>query len=812
MRKATDYIETTYTMFSEATRRDLMFRTAEDATFDGRIVTLDGRPLVTFGAGSYLGLEHDPRLKQGAIEATLRYGTQFPSSRAYVSAPLYQELETLLEEILGAPVLVSQSTAVGHQSALPILISDEDVVVLDQQVHFSVHQAMNQVRLQGTPVEIIRHNRMDELESSLERLRRKHRHIWYMADGVYSMFGDFAPYDDLKVLLDRYPQLYLYLDDAHGMSWTGPRGRGVALSRLPHERVVVAVSLNKSFSAAGGAIVVRDAMMRRKITLNTGSMIYSGPIQPPMLGAAVASAKIHLGPDLDELQAKLRERLALCNRLMLDRGLPLVSPTEAPIRFLGLGLPRVAFRMASRLMEEGFFANVATFPLIPMKKAGVRFNLSVNQTLDDIRGFVDAAARHLPAVLAEEQSSLEDVRRVFGLASADDRPTTKVERPRPPGPPLEHVTTIHDVPAHEWDGLLGDLGSFTTGGLALLEETFREQSREENNWRFHYFTARRPDGAPLLMTFFTEALWKVDMLAKPEVSRRIERVRATDPMYLTSRVLMMGSSITEGQHLFVDRSRPWKDAVRGLLDAVGRLQERCGAKFVVLRDFPSDDLEMDALMLDCGFTKHAMPESFVLDIDWTTDEGFLARLSRNGKRHQRNAVLAWEPAYEVEVFRKGASLPDAATLAHFYALYRQVKARAFEINTFDLPENLFERMLAHPEWELYALRLRPDHGGERGGLPVGVVAAFRGRSHYAPIVAGLDYRYVPSHGLYRQALLQAVRRAQHHGLRRVYLGMAAPLEKSRFGAKRIAGCAYVQAAEHYDLEVLASVMADTATS
>ncbi len=71
------------------------------------------------------------------------------------------------------------------------------------------------------------------------------------------MRGDFAPYAELRALLDRYPQLYLYVDDAHATSWYGKHGRGAALMELgTHERVVVALSLNKAFSAAGGAPLV----------------------------------------------------------------------------------------------------------------------------------------------------------------------------------------------------------------------------------------------------------------------------------------------------------------------------------------------------------------------------------------------------------------------------------------------------------------------------------------------------------------------------------------------------------------------------
>jgi 7-keto-8-aminopelargonate synthetase-like enzyme len=66
--------------------------------------------------------------------------------------------------------------------------------------------------------------------------------VWYIEDGLYSMLGDFAPFDELKQLLDKHPKLRLYIDDAHSTSWLGQHGRGVALEHSARdERVVVAL-------------------------------------------------------------------------------------------------------------------------------------------------------------------------------------------------------------------------------------------------------------------------------------------------------------------------------------------------------------------------------------------------------------------------------------------------------------------------------------------------------------------------------------------------------------------------------------------
>src|SRR5262245_15155204 len=157
--------------WSLAQARGLVRQVAEDERFDGRCITLRGKRLINFGSCSYLGLETDARLKTAACEAVLRYGVQFSSSRAYVRAPLYHEFEALLSEMVGgSPVVLAPTTSLGHLSALPVLVGDQDAVLYDIQVHASVQGALPELRLRGVPCEALRHNRMDRLEERVATL------------------------------------------------------------------------------------------------------------------------------------------------------------------------------------------------------------------------------------------------------------------------------------------------------------------------------------------------------------------------------------------------------------------------------------------------------------------------------------------------------------------------------------------------------------------------------------------------------------------------------------------------------------------
>jgi 7-keto-8-aminopelargonate synthetase-like enzyme len=116
-------------------------------------------------------------------------------------------------------------------------------------------------------------------------------------DGIYSMHGDVAPMGALRELLARHERLHLYIDDAHGMSWTGKHGRGHVLGdgRIA-ERMVVTVSLAKAFSASGGALIFPDRESARLVRTCGSTMIFSGPLQPARCWARASPRRASTSP------------------------------------------------------------------------------------------------------------------------------------------------------------------------------------------------------------------------------------------------------------------------------------------------------------------------------------------------------------------------------------------------------------------------------------------------------------------------------------------------------------------------------------
>jgi 7-keto-8-aminopelargonate synthetase-like enzyme len=781
----------------------------EDNTLDGREVTIDGQRVVNFGSCSYLGLEVDDRLKQGAIDATLRYGTQYSSSRLFSACNLYEELEHLFYKIFdNNPAVLAATTTLTHLAALPILVQDEDLIILDHQVHGSVQLAVQLLKARGVKVEMIKHNRMDMLEDIIKANPNRYNKIWYMADGLYSMYGDFAPFQEIRFLMEKYGNFHVYVDDAHGMSWTGKHGAGYVMSQMPlHPKMVLTTSLAKGFGTGGGVTVLSDKEMMRKIITCGSSYTFSGPVQPPMLGASIASAKIHLSDEIYMLQDKLAKKIELTRSLITRHDLPLVLPSNSPIFYIGLGLPRVGYAMVQKLLAEGFYTNIGIFPGVPVKCCGLRLAITNGQTDQDITDVLDAFQYHFPKVLEEQGQTVEDITANFNLpfentqkrysVNAANETTQRFE--------IQHETSIQTIDKTVWDNLLGDNGTFDWEGCKFLEATYSSNPEPENNWKFHYLIIRDQQKRPVLATYFSELLCKDDMIAPADISKQIEENRKKDKYYLSSKVVMMGSLLSVGDHLYIDRTNDlWKEAVLEMMRIMNEVKQTAGATSIHLRDIDSNDTELRDLLIKEGLVKMEMPEAHTLhDLRWKSEEEYMqTRLSTKARWHFRRNILDKRDLFNITVLT-GIKTADENRIAQWRQLYMNVKDKSFNINTYELPYRYFTNILNDPNWEVIELRLKPEESKDE--LMVGVGFCYKSKNNYSIMAVGLNYEYVLSHGCYRQSLYQSVVRANELKCDKLYLGMDASIEKKKFGVKVTSKSVFIQASDNFTMELIGAV-------
>ena len=407
----------------------LLRNRVEDVALEGPYITLDGKPLVNFGSAAYLALGRDPRLQAAAIDAIERYGTTYSSSTAYTSLPYYPILESKLQQILGAPVVVAQTTTLIHLAVLPVAIAPEDHVLVDAHAHASVSLAATTVRGMGATVESVPHNDVSALRQRLSELAPLGKRVWYLADGIYSMLGDLAPVVEIVRMLDEFSMLHCYFDDAHGLGWQGLHGRGSVLHEVPwHERLIVAGGLSKSFGALGAVAAFGDPALAWRVQACGGPVTFSGPIQPAALGAAVASADIHLSDEHARLQNRLLRQIDTVRASLSELRLPVLSFATSPIWFIRVGGVDRVIELLHRLRAEGYYLNPSTFPMVPVGYAGVRFTQTLYHSDEHIEGLLDALGRHVPDLADEIDVTIDlTAEGLVGLTARDKKDDRAVE-------------------------------------------------------------------------------------------------------------------------------------------------------------------------------------------------------------------------------------------------------------------------------------------------------------------------------------------------------------------------------------------------
>jgi len=474
-----NYVDTVTELAINAHRKKALFLTAEDTKNYPATVRVEGRELIPFNSNGYLGLEHHPTLVKRAIETIKNYGVQFPISRTFLNTDLVLELEAELSKIFyGRPLITYTSTSLAHISFFPSIIRRNDLIILDQQVHFSVQTAAHLMSHSGTKTTMVRHNNMDMLERFIKSNYEKHEKIWYMADGVYSMFGDLAPVERLNELLTKYPKLYVYADDAHGVGWSGTNGSGTIFEKLKHQQnFILSTTLCKGFGAQGGIIVFPNEDMMRKVKDFGGPLSYSHPLQPPIIGAALGASELFLSDELEAMQNSLKEKMSFFQNELEAAGLPIVSHHETPIFYVGMGRPRTTFNMIRKLIDDGFIVSSGIFPAVPMKCCGLRLGLSNARSNSEISDLVSAIRQNFPNVLEEENVKIQDIYKSFNL----EKDLSK-EAYLQNSSMLQFDVAIYDdivrIPRDTWNDMMQNRGVFDYDGLIDQQNLFSDNENE----------------------------------------------------------------------------------------------------------------------------------------------------------------------------------------------------------------------------------------------------------------------------------------------------------------------------------------------
>lgn len=350
-------------------------------------VVCKGRRLINFCSNDYLGLAHDPELKDRFKQAVEAYGVGAGSSQ-YISG--YSEAHEALEETAAAitgydRTLCFASGYMANMAIQSVLMNRGDHVFVDRLAHASIYDAaiLSRSKLHRYP-----HLDCEALEQQLDRAAGGRRMI--VTDGVFSMDGDTAPLPELSSLASSRGAC-LVVDDAHGFGVVSAQGAGtLATCRVPVNKVDIYMATLGKACGAAGAFVAADNEIIEQLQQHARTLIYTTAMPPAV--AAVATAGMNKAFAEDWRRKRLYERIQQFRQGASSRGLAL-STSETPIQPLVLHGDRRALEAGERLFEAGFLVRAIRPPTVPEGTARLRITLSAAHSSDQVEGLLDALAR-----------------------------------------------------------------------------------------------------------------------------------------------------------------------------------------------------------------------------------------------------------------------------------------------------------------------------------------------------------------------------------------------------------------------------------
>jgi 8-amino-7-oxononanoate synthase len=365
----------------------------------GPVVEMEGRERIMLGSNNYLGLTGDPRVKEAARDALERFGTGLTGSRFLNGTlSLHLELERELADWMGTDgALVFTTGYLANTGSIATLLGPTDTVICDTGDHASILDAVSMSRARIRP---FRHNRLDKLETMLERAEGDGGGVLVVVDGVFSMEGDLAPVPDIAALC-REHGARLMVDEAHGVGVLGERGAGACEAYGVEDEVDLRMgTFSKSLASCGGFIAGPGDVIDF-LRVQSRSFMFTAAAVPAAIGAALGALRIIRSNEGPELMARVLDNARYLHSGLARLGYQVMEPTAmpdgsellSPIVPVLVGDDWQAVLLWKALYDAGVYVNVALYPAVQRGGALLRTSVMATHERDDLDRALDAFER-----------------------------------------------------------------------------------------------------------------------------------------------------------------------------------------------------------------------------------------------------------------------------------------------------------------------------------------------------------------------------------------------------------------------------------
>lgn len=347
--------------------------------------TVNGRETILVGTYNYMGMTFDPDVIAAGKQALDEYGAGTTGSR--VLNGTYQghrEVEEALKDFYGTSHAMVFST--GYQANLGLMATMAargEYIILDADSHASIYDGC---AMGNADIVRFRHNSVEDLDKRLGRLPAEAGKL-VVLEGVYSMLGDIAPLKEMVAVAKKHGVM-IVVDEAHGMGFFGPNGRGVyEAAGVEADVDFVVGTFSKSVGTVGGFVVSNHPKFE-VLRLVCRPYVFTASLPPSVV--ATAATSIRKLKHAHNKRQHLWENSRKLHSGLKAKGFKIATETaESAIIAVLMPGQEACARMWSALIELGVYVNMARPPATPAGMFLLRCSLCAEHRAEQVDIIID---------------------------------------------------------------------------------------------------------------------------------------------------------------------------------------------------------------------------------------------------------------------------------------------------------------------------------------------------------------------------------------------------------------------------------------
>ena len=370
-------------------------RKLPDMEPQGLYLVRDGVSMLNLSSNDYLGLADNVALKSEFLQTLDPQTCRFSSTSSRLltgNYSAYTRLEKRLTQLYGAEsALVFNSGYHANSGILPAVTDSRSLILADKLVHASI---VDGIGLSKARCIRYRHNNYEQLERLVAENAEQYERIFIVTESIFSMDGDESDLPRLVALKQRYPQVYLYLDEAHAFGVRGKLGLGCAEEQGVVGDIDFLVGTFGKAAASMGAFVICSETMKQYLVNTMRPLIFTTALPPVNLEWTLFI--VNKICDMQERRVHLAQIGRRVRAVLNPLNGGIVSSSHI-IPYV-LGESERAVEVALSLQHEGFYLLPVRPPTVPPGTSRLRISLNADCS--------DSDSDRLITTLQHIQSSL----------------------------------------------------------------------------------------------------------------------------------------------------------------------------------------------------------------------------------------------------------------------------------------------------------------------------------------------------------------------------------------------------------------------